>query len=437
MLKSATRFLFAGYLLGAILVVTACAHGGHRHSDHDSNHGADRLGSESGARVMSGLEVLARDGFKPLQGKRVGLIVNHSSIDSQGRHSIDLINGAPGIELTALFSPEHGIRGTEDRHVDSSVDEKTGVTIHSLYGKTRTPTAETLENVDVLVFDIQDIGARFYTYIATMGNCMNAAKEHGVEFVVLDRPNPIRGDWFDGPVQDEDLVGKFTAFVPMPTVHGMTVGEIANFFHQYYDTGDEPIVVPMEGWSRELYFDETGLPWVNPSPNMRSVNQELLYTMVALTESNKIVSVGRGTERPFEYLGAPWVDGAELTEAMRARDLPGLWFMNETFMPRKLDVSGRENYPYQYTEEVCHGFRVVVTDRHKVSPVVAGVHMLDVLLELYPEKYSVDKLRGLVGAQWVLDEVKADTDPNLIAAKWRADPRFREFAEMRESVLMY
>ncbi len=433
MFNLAIRFLLTG-CLAAAFATTACTHGAH---SHEAGTGADRLTAKPGPRVLTGLDVMARDGFQPLRGKRVGLIVNHSSIDGRGRHSIDLIHEAPDIELTALFSPEHGLRGTEDRHVDSSVDEKTGVPIHSLYGETRVPTAETLENVDVLVFDIQDIGARFYTYIATMGNCMDAAKENGVGFVVLDRPNPIRGDWFDGPVQDEDLTAKFTAFVPMPIVHGMTVGELANFYHEYHGVGDKPVVVPMEGWTRDLYFDETGLPWVNPSPNMRTVDQELLYTMVALTEANKIVSVGRGTERPFEYLGAPFIDGAELAAAMRARDLPGLWFMEETFMPRALDVSGRENYPYQYTEEVCNGFRVVVTDRHKVSPVVAGVHMLDVLLELYPEEYSVEKLRGLVGAQWVLDEVKGDTDPELIAKKWRADPRFADFAAKRASVLMY
>jgi len=397
----------------------------------------DRLAADPAPRVKSGLDVLKEQGFAPLKGKRVGLIVNHSSIDAQGNHSIDLIAGAPDVKLTALFSPEHGIRGTEDRHVKSSTDEKTGVTIYSLYGETRKPTPEMLKDVDILVFDLQDIGARFYTYIATLGLCMEAAKDANIEYLVIDRPNPIRGDWFDGPIQDDDQGKKFTSFVPMPTVHGMTVGELALMYHRHHGIGNEPIVAKMQGWSRDMYFDETGLPWVNPSPNMRSVEQELLYTMVAQTEANKDVSVGRGTERPFEFLGAPWLDADRLTEELRSRNLPGIWVMRESFMPRKIDVSGRENYPYQFSEEVCQGVRFVVVDRDKVSPVVAGVHMLDALLEVHPDRYKVDQLRGLVGAQWVLDEIKGDADPDAIAAKWRAEPRFQEFAARRASVLLY
>lgn len=415
--------------------LASCAHGnGHSHA---ASAAIDRLSADPAPRVKSGLDVLKEQGFAPLKGKRVGLIVNHSSIDSQGNHSIDLLAAAPDVELVALFSPEHGIRGTEDRHVDSAKDEKTGLPIHSLYGKIRKPTPEMLEGIDILVFDLQDIGARFYTYIATLGMCAEAAKEAGIEYLVIDRPNPIRGDWFDGPIQDEDQGGKFTSFVPMPTVHGMTVGELALLYHRHHGIGNEPIIAKMEGWSRDMYFDETGLPWVNPSPNMRSVEQEIIYTMVAQTEANKDLSVGRGTERPFEFLGAPWIDGDKLTAELRSRNLPGLWFMRETFMPRKIDVSGRENYPYQFTEEICQGVRIVVTDRDKVSPVVAGTHMLDALLEVAPDRYKVDQLRGLVGAQWVLDEVKGDTDPDLIAQKWRADPKFKAFAERRASVLLY
>jgi len=388
-------------------------------------------------RVTTGLDALMRDGFAPLQGKRVGLVTNHSGINAQGEHILDLMHASENVQLVAIFTPEHGIRGTEDRHVGSDVDEATGLPIHSLYGKTRKPTPEMLEGIDFLVYDIQDIGARFYTYISTLGLCMEAAKEHGIKVIVLDRPNPIGGIYFDGPIQDEDLVGKFTSFRPMPTVHGMTVGELAKLFNDHYGIGCELQVIPCEGWSRAMLFDETGLPWVNPSPNMRSVNEELLYTMVAQTEANKDVSVGRGTDRPFEYLGAPWVDGDALCSELRSRELPGIWAMRTTFIPSGTDITGRENYPYQFIDEVCQGVRFVVTDREAVRPVEAGLHMLDALLKVHPERYSVDKLRGLVGAQWVLDALNARDEVDSIVQRWREDPKFKAFAEVRQEVLMY
>lgn len=399
--------------------------------------GANRPDSASPAEVLTGLDVLEREGFERLKGQRVGLIANHSSINRHGEHLLDLALGH-GVRVVALFSPEHGFRGTADEKVEDGVDVQTGLPIYSLYGETRVPTDESLEDIDTLVFDIQDIGARFYTYNATMGECMRKAAEHDIRFVVLDRPNPIRGTWFDGPVQDDDLLGRFTAFVKMPIVHGMTLGEIASMYRQHHAIEPELDVVPLEGWSRSMYFDETGLPWVNPSPNMRSVNQELLYTMVALTEAEKTLSVGRGTERPFEYLGAPWIeDGKALADEMNARGLPGLWFMETTFMPRELDVTGRRNYPYQFTEEVCHGFRVVVTDRHVVNPVVAGFHMLDALLKLYGERYSTERLRGLVGAGWALEMLNERAPVQDIVERWRADPEFQAFAARRASVLLY
>jgi uncharacterized protein YbbC (DUF1343 family) len=395
--------------------------------------------------VMSGLDVLESENFARLKGRKIGLITNHSGTDRDGNHIIDLMTNAK-LNIVALFSPEHGIRGTEDRHVDSSVDEKTGLKIYSLYGKTREPSDEMLEGIDTIVFDLQDIGARFYTYIATMGICMEKAKEKGLKFVVLDRPNPIQGTWFDGPIQDDDLVGKFTAFRHMPVAHGMTTGEMALFYNKYSGRmQDKPgiacdlDVVAMKGWERSMYYDETGLPWVNPSPNMRSVNQELLYTMVALTESNKVVSVGRGTERPFEYIGAPWIDGKALAMDLRSRHLPGIWVMQTTFMPRKIDVSGRENYPYQFNEEVCQGARFVVSDRDAVSPVAAGIVMLDALKKYGGEKYmeNFDQMRGLVGAKWVLDDIKAGKTPDSIVEKWRKAPEFKAFANARASVLLY
>jgi len=388
-------------------------------------------------KVVTGLDVMQRDDFAALKGKKVGLVTNHSGINIQGEHILDLMHASENVQLVGIFTPEHGIRGTADRHVDSDVDEATGLPIHSLYGKTRKPTAEMLDGVDTLVFDIQDIGARFYTYIATLGMCMEAAKENGIKVYVLDRPNPLGGTDFDGPIQDEELVGNFTAYVPMPTTHGMTVGEIAVLFKQTHGIDCELEVVQCEGWTRGMLFDETGLPWVNPSPNMRSVNEEIIYTMVALTEGNKDISVGRGTDRPFEYLGAPWVDGDALTAELRSRNLPGIWVMRTTFIPSGTDITGRKNYPYQFIDEVCQGVRFVVTDRRAVRPVEAGTHMLDALLKIHPERYSTEKLHKLVGAKWVLDSLNAREPVADIVKRWREDPKFKAFTEARQNVLFY
>jgi uncharacterized protein YbbC (DUF1343 family) len=266
---------------------------------------------------------------------------------------------------------------------------------------------------------------------------MKKAQEHNIRFIVLDRPNPIQGKWYDGPIQDNDLVGRFTSFRPMPIAHGMTIGEIARWYYEFFDIRPELEVVELEGWSRDMYFDETGLPWVNPSPNMRSVDEELLYTMVALTEGNRDVSVGRGTDRPFEYLGAPWIDGDRLTRNLNDRNLPGLWFMRTTFVPSAVDISGRPNVRYQFTDEINHGFRVVITDRHSVSPVAAGIHMLDALLEIHPERYKIDQLRGLLGAKWVMDALNAREDPDEIVRRWRDSEEFKTFSQQRAQVLLY
>ncbi len=416
--------------------VLGCATAGGDRPDSERG-GHNRLEADQRRQVLTGLDVLERDGFDRLTAGRVALIGNHSSINRRGRHLLDLIRENPDVELAALFSPEHGFRGTKDEAVEDGVHEETGLPIYSLYGQTRVPTDDMLEGIDVAVFDMQDIGARFYTYISTMGEFMSKAEEHGIRFIVLDRPNPIQGNWFDGPIQDDDLVGRFTSFVRMPVAHGMTVGEIAKLYHEFHDIRPDLEVVPMEGWERDRYFDETGLPWVNPSPNMRSVDEELLYTMVALTEGNHDLSVGRGTDRPFEYLGAPWVDGRALADNLNARELPGLWFMYSTFIPSATDISGRRNPGYPHVGEVCHGFRVVITDRHSVSPVAAGIHMLDALLEVHPDEFSTERIRGSIGAGWVLDALNDREAPEKIIARWRASDGFRDFADRRRRVLMY
>ncbi|GAB4317472.1 MAG: DUF1343 domain-containing protein [Candidatus Sumerlaeia bacterium] len=396
---------------------------------------------------MSGLDVLEAEGFDRLKGHRVGVLTNHSGINRRGEHIIDLLT-AHGVEIVALFSPEHGIRGTEDAYVSSGVDEKTGLPIFSLYGQRRKPTSSMLEGIDTLVCDIQDIGARFYTYHSTMGLCMEAAREcGGIKVIVLDRPNPIRGNWFDGPIQDDDLVGGFTAFRHMPVAHGMTMGELALFINRFSGrmqdqpgVGCDLEVVPMKGWRRDMFFDQTGLPWVNPSPNMRSVEEELLYTMVALTESNKVVSVGRGTDRPFEYLGAPWMDGKALGADLRRRNLPGLWVMDVEFFVPERDAFGRAvpgSYPFR--GEVCQGVRLTITDREAFSPLEAGLHMLHALKNVGGERYMEgwDRMRGLLGAGWALEELRQGRPVDEIVRKWRTQPEFKAFAKARRSVLLY
>lgn len=424
--------LISASLVAGLALVAGCA----SLPDHSSTSG-NRLEQSESVQVLNGLDVLERENFERLRGQKVAIIGNHSSLNRNGVHMLDLLVKSPNVELVALFSPEHGFRGTSDENVSDGLHEETGLPIYSLYGATRIPSDEMLEGIDTVVFDMQDIGARFYTYIATMGEFMKKAQEHNIRFIVLDRPNPIQGNWFDGPIQDADLVGRFTSFVPMPIAHGMTVGEMAQLYYQFHEIRPELEVVQMEGWTRDMYFDQTGLPWVNPSPNMRSVEEELLYTMVALTEGNKDVSVGRGTDRPFEYLGAPWMDGDRLTDELNSRNLPGLWFMRTTFVPSATDISGRKNPGYQFINETCHGFRVIITNRHTVSPVAAGIHMLDAMLEIHPERFKVDQLRGLLGAKWVLDALKNREDPEAIIQRWRDSEEFKTFASRRAEVLLY
>ncbi len=388
-------------------------------------------------QVLSGLDVLEREGFARLKGKKVGLVANHSAVNRNGVHLLDLVIQHPEVQLVALFSPEHGFRGTEDTKVEGGREPTTGLPLYSLYGKTTRPTSAMLRDIDVLVFDIQDIGARYYTYISTMGLCMEEASKRNITFVVLDRPNPVGGWWFDGPIQDPDLVGGFTAFLPMPVAHGMTIGELATLFNTYYGIGCALEVVKMEGWQREMIFDETGLSWANPSPNMRSVEEEVLYTMVGLVEGAN-VSVGRGTDRPFEYVGAPWIDGAALAKELRSRNLPGLWFMPIDFVPYDRDITGKA-YPvkYPYTGEKCGGVRVVVSNRWQIAPVAAGVHLVHALYTLYPDKFEIGKLRGLIGAQWVIDAIKGGEKTETIIKRWSESKEFHEFAQAREKVLLY
>lgn len=383
-----------------------------------------------GSPVVTGLEALARDGFKPLQGKRVGLVTNHSGIDRSGASAIDLVHAGKGFRLTALFSPEHGIRGNVDAHVAGGKDEKTGLPLHSLYGKTRKPTPDMLKDVDVLVFDVQDIGCRYYTYVSTLALVMEAAKENDKEVVVLDRPNAIGGGAVEGPIQEEKLRGDFIAYFPLPTRHGLTVGELALLYNKEYKIGCRLEVVRLEGWKRSMYFDETGLPWVNPSPNMRSLPAAIAYPGLGALEGTSL-SVGRGTEKPFVLFGAPWVDEAKLCADLNGRGLAGVRFKPARFTPKP--QPGLPRYPHTGVE--CRGFEVEIADRHAFRPVAASLHAFDALHRLHPKEFTFAKAARMVGLSSIESDIKAGRAPAEIERAWQ--PELEKFKETRKAFLLY
>jgi len=383
-----------------------------------------------GAPVKTGLEVLVRDGFKPLQGRRVGLVTNHTGRDAAGASTIDLLASAKGFTLTALFSPEHEIRGEADTKVAGGRDAKTGLPIHSLYGKTTKPTADMLKDVDLLVFDLQDAGARFYTYITTLALVMEAARENDKGLVVLDRPNPIGGVAVEGPVLEDALRGDFIGYFPIPMRHGMTIGELALLYNTEFKIGCRLEVVKMEGWSRALYFDETGLPWVNPSPNMRSLEAANSYPGLGALEATSL-SVGRGTGRAFVLYGAPWVDGKALCDELNGRGLAGVRFKPAVFTPAL--EPGMPRYPH--AEKECRGFEVEITDRAKYRPVTAALHAFDALGRMYPKEFTFGRAHRFFGLRSVEADLKAGKPPADIEKAWQ--PELGRFLERRKACLFY
>jgi uncharacterized protein YbbC (DUF1343 family)/CubicO group peptidase (beta-lactamase class C family) len=359
--------------------------------------------------ALNGIDVLKAENFKSLQGRRVGLVTNHTGLSITGETTIDLLAKAPGMKLVALFSPEHGIRGDLDENVASTRDEKTGLQIHSLYGETMRPTSKMLEGIDTLVLDIMDVGVRFYTYETTMAYLMEEAAKAKIKMVVLDRVNPITGFRVEGPTLDKDLLST-VGYFPMPVRHGMTMGELAKLFNAENKIGADLAVVPIRNWKREQWFDETGVPWVNPSPNMRNLTQATLYPGICIIEYANL-SVGRGTDTPFEHFGAPWMDGVKLAAALNARRLPGVRFYPTSFTPNAS----------RFKDERCSGAFIVVTDRSALNAVRLGVEVASAIYKLYPTVFEVDKLLKLLGSARVLERIKAGEDAARIAASWSAD----------------
>ena len=368
--------------------------------------------------VLTGIDVLERDGFAALKGRRVGLVTNHTGVDRQGRATIDLLHKADGVTLVALFSPEHGIRGAVDAKVADSKDEKTGLPIYSLYGARRKPTVETLKGIDTLVFDIQDAGCRFYTYISTLGLVMEAAAENKVRVVVLDRPNPLGGLAVDGPVLD---AGKesFVAYHALPIRYGLTIGELAQLYNAERKLGCDLQIVKLEGWKRGDLYDRTSLHWINPSPNLRGLTAALLYPGVGLLETTN-VSVGRGTDRPFEWIGAPWLDGDKLAAALAKHDLPGV-----RFVPLKLTPTSST-----HKDKLCDGVQILIGDWSRFQPLRTGLTIACELRRLYPDEWQIDKYNTLLGHQATLDALKKGATPAELEKLWQADlRRFRERAK--------
>jgi uncharacterized protein YbbC (DUF1343 family)/CubicO group peptidase (beta-lactamase class C family) len=381
--------------------------------------------SEAGnsVKVLTGIDVLQRDNFKPLAGMRIGLVTNHTGRNREGQQTIDVLNKAPGVKLVALFSPEHGIRGLADEKVSDSRDEATGLPIYSLYGETRRPKPEQLKDLDALVYDIQDIGARFYTYISTLGYVLEEAAKVKLPVFVLDRPNPISGLDVEGPVADSDKLS-FISYHTIPIRHGLTIGELAQLFNKQRKIGADLRVIKMDGWRRSMWFDETNLTWINPSPNMRSLTEATLYPGVGLLETTN-VSVGRGTDTPFEVVGAPWIQGDRLADYLNQRGIPGVRFVPLRFMPNAS----------VFKDTQCGGVNIIITDRTLFRPLPAGIEMALALRKLYPNDWKVDSyLRLLVNAD-TLERVKRGESAKEIVDSWNAG--LQEFRRARAAALLY
>jgi uncharacterized protein YbbC (DUF1343 family) len=388
-------------------------------------------------KITLGLEVLLPEKTPLLRRARVGLICNPTTVDHDLRHAADLFHIHPDIKLTALFGPQHGIRGeTQDNMIEweGFRDPRTGVTAYSLYGQVRKPTEEMLRDVDALVFDIQDVGTRVYTFNYTMALAMEAAREFGKRFIVLDRPNPIGGQAIEGNILElghESFVGMF----PIPMRHGMTVAELARMFNEEFEIGCDLEVVPMAGYKREFWFDDTDAPWVIPSPNMPTPDTTTVYPGAVLVEGTKI-SEGRGTTRPFEINGAPYADAYQLAEHLNDLNLPGVHFRPHSFLPTFQKHAGT----------LCHGVQIHVLDRESFKPVITGIALIKAFHDLYPNQfqwqeppyeYVYDRLPFdvIAGTAQLREQIESGVSIEEIAKSWEGGEK--EFAERRRPYLLY
>jgi uncharacterized protein YbbC (DUF1343 family)/CubicO group peptidase (beta-lactamase class C family) len=375
------------------------------------------------AQVLNGIDVLERDGFKQLAGLRIGLVTNQTGRDRAGRSTIDILFKALGVKLVALFSPEHGIRGLADEKVSDTKDEQTGLPVYSLYGESRRPKAEQLKDLDALVYDIQDVGVRFYTYIATLGYVMEEAGKARLPVFVLDRPNPINGNDVEGPIADADKLS-FTAYHTLPVRHGLTIGELARLYNDERHLGTDLRVIKMEGWQRAMWFDATGLVWINPSPNMRSLTEAALYPGVGLLETTNL-SVGRGTDTPFEVIGAPWLDGQKLASYLNARRIAGVRFIPIRFTPRSS----------VFKNEECGGINLVITERSQFQSVLTGVEIAVALRTLFLSDWKIDSYSRLLVNADALEHLRRGEPAADIVRSWAT--ALEGFNRARRKYLLY
>jgi SSS family transporter len=393
----------------------------------------ERRWQDRNTTVATGIDVLEQDHFAELRalagrhggGLRLGLLTNQTGLDAQGRRTIDVLAAVPGVQLKLLFSPEHGLNGVLDKEgIADSKDPSTGLPVISLFGAQRRPSAETLRGLDAVVIDIADAGVRFYTYETVARYFLEVAGQTGTEVVVLDRPNPIGGAWTQGPVSD---IGRdsYVNVAPVPVRHGMTLGELARYFNEEFHLHATLTVVAMTGWQRGDWFDATGLTWTNPSPNLRSLQEAVLYPAVGLIETSNI-SVGRGTDTPFEYVGAPWIDGRTLAHTLNARFLPGVRFLPVEFTPHA---------PYPYADQLCHGIELIVTDRNVLDSPELGLEIVTALHKLFPDKFQLSKIDTLLVNKTVLEQLLAGRDPQRISEDWQQS--LRDFESKRKPYLLY
>ncbi|MGZ4839339.1 MAG: serine hydrolase, partial [Terriglobales bacterium] len=403
-----------------------------RITGYNDSYAASRRINVRNGQVKTGIDVLEANNFDTLRApgkvRRIGVLTNQTGIDGLGRRTIDVLAQAEGIKLAAIFSPEHGVTGDLDTEaVGNTVDAATRVPVYSVYGNTdakRRPPLEVLKDLDAVVYDVQDAGARFYTYETTLGYLLEAAAKAGIEVVVLDRPNPITGAYVQGPVSQPGQES-FVNYTAEPPRHGMTVGELAKMFNAERRINARLTVVPMEGWIRGDWFDSTGLTWVSPSPNLRNLTQNTLYTGVAEIEGTN-VSVGRGTDAPFELVGAPWIKPKEFADYLNARLIPGVRFVPTTFTPAAGQKYGGQN---------CGGVNIVVLDRNTLDAPELGIELASALHKLYPNEWDMRQMILLINDPRVMSAIAAGTDPRNIADGWRED--VEKFEQVRKKYLLY
>ena len=374
-------------------------------------------------RTLAGIDVLEQQNFAPLEGKRIGLITNETGRDRAGRRTIDVLDRAPGVKLVAIFSPEHGLFGLKDTFVGNTKDKATGLPVYSLYGPTLRPTAKEMKGITALVFDIQDAGVRFYTFTTTMAYGLETAASYHIPFFVLDRPNPLGGERMEGPMLDPDRLS-FTGFFPEPVIYGMTLGELAKMFDAEDHLGADLTVIPMQNWHRRDTFDQTGLDWIPPSPNLRTVNETLLYPGIEILQAGG-VSVGRGTDTPFEVVGAPYIHAGEFADYLNHQFIPGVRFVPTAFTP----ASGI------YHGQLCQGIELLVVDRASLSPMLMGVEMAAALHKLYPQDFQLDKTILLLGSRSTVADLEKGEPPTAVVVGW--ENAMNAFREMRRKYLIY